>query len=186
MSRLTKHIESKMRKEDSMNISANLNSRYYNIYSRIIRISNHPGDNISCDVSIIVPFNSRKQYIVQFKNSFDILILDYKEVKTLIDTCVLMWSMNYKQVDIDAEYYRKKYDRAKENAASLTNKASKLNEKLQKVTNRLIDLESKIDKGQVNLKENILSLQGLTEKQIKAMRGQIAMMKKQNLIKKNK
>ena len=67
-----------MRKEDSMNISANLESRYYNIYSRVIRISNHPGDNLSCVVSIVVPFTSRKQYIVQFKQLFDIIILDYK------------------------------------------------------------------------------------------------------------
>lgn len=136
MSRIDNFLMSK--RNCTINKSLNSESIYYNFYNRIIRVSNHYNYDCS-DISIILPKNSKTLYMVQFKSDEETLILNWTELKSLIESSLLMWKSNYKIKDISTENFRKKYERS-------LKMIEDSNKKLDQVTNKFNSYVKKADK----------------------------------------
>ena len=82
MSRLTNYLDSlSVRKKDSKNTS----SKYYSFKGCIIRVSDHVTFKTSC-LSIIIPKNNNKLYIVQYMNN--LLQFNYHDLKIFINNFI--------------------------------------------------------------------------------------------------
>ena len=83
--KIERYIDSLAKKYGKCEFSSGLQSRYYTIQGKVLRISDHIGVHNDAYVSIIVPsFNTGDNYILHGHNSGQISILDYEKMKELV------------------------------------------------------------------------------------------------------
>ena len=98
---LEKFLISKCKKN---NIIVSDRSKYYNFNGRVIRVSDHVGKNSSGIISVIIPGNSKKDYIVHFHSNGNLLHFNYQELKAFLQSFILIGN-NYTDISVNNKIF---------------------------------------------------------------------------------
>lgn len=98
---LEKFLTSKCKKN---NIIVSDRSKYYNFNGRVIRVSDHVGKNSSGIISVIIPGNSKKDYIVHFHSNGSILYFNYVDLKAFLQSFILLGN-NYTDISMNNKIF---------------------------------------------------------------------------------
>lgn len=117
MSRITKYLESLMKKKDYIRQSETTSSVYYFIDKIKIRVSDHFTSSSKCDISIVNPMNNSTTYLVQIKEGPQVLQFSLKDLKTFISNyCFIrrIQVMNKEVQNVKKEKVKEKAEKKEE------------------------------------------------------------------------